>query len=144
MASTSCEGIYYVVRYPTRWAFLYSRFQGDPVDNHYEWWEETVVGLLAAKWKKVLAKNRSTIQSELGLLTYAFPRGRISKVGRRFKILHGADLTSSMKISKKFIENAFHISGRCSWQFDEHEQCQMEDKEEMRRLLNLEEDWSAV
>ena len=133
-----------MVRFPAGWEAIFYRFEDGIDNNHYEWWEQTVSARIAAKWAKVLVKSGETIRRDIELLTYAFPRGRISKVGKRFLVLHGADLTQPMRISKKLIEGAFGISGRCSWRFDEHEQCQQDDKEQIRQYLKIPEDWNAV
>lgn len=138
------EGIYYVVRFPAGWKAVFYRFEDDSDYNHYEWWEQSISAMIAAKWAKALGKSREAIRRDIELLTYAFPRGRISKVGKRFLVLHGADLTPSMRMSKKLIEDAFGISGRCSWRFDEHEQCQVDDKEAIRQYFGIHEYWNGV
>ena len=144
MRSKPCEGIYYVIRCPTGWEAVFYHFDVNGDYNHYDWWEESLSAQVAAKWVKALRKSAETIRQDIRLLTYAFPRGRISKVGRRFLSLHGADLTKPMNVSKKIIEDAFGLSERVSWQIDEHEQCQSDDKEQMRRILRIPEDWNAV
>lgn len=103
-----------------------------------------MAGIVAEKWAKRLRVTPKKLEQELAMLTYAFPRGRISKVGRRFLVLQGGDLTPAMSISKDAIEAAFGIAGRCSWQFDEHEQCIAEDRDEMRRVLGIRGEWNAV
>jgi len=75
---------------------------------------------------------------------YAFPRGRVTKVGTKYVIYHGNDLQPWMKVTKRQIEKVFGVTGRCRWEFDDHERCQTPDKEEMRRLLRLKEDWPSV
>lgn len=141
----SCEGIYYVVRYPAGWELLVTRFdQGVDTNNHYDWWETSVAGTVAAEWAKRLRVMPKKLEQELAVLTYAFPRGRISKVGRRFLVLQSGDITPAMSISKDAIEAAFGIAGQCSWQFDEHERCIEADRDEMRRILGIREDWNAV
>lgn len=112
--------------------------------NHYDWWEASLAGIVAEKWAKRLRVTPKKLEQELAMLPYGFPRGRISKVGRRFLVLQGGDLTPAMSISKDAIEAAFGIAGRCSWQFDEHEQCIAEDRDEMRRVLGIRGEWNAV
>lgn len=100
--------------------------------------------LVAVQWAKTLRWSATDVLQEIRLLTYAFPRGRVSRVGNRYFVLHGADLTTSMKISKRMIEQPFGIAGNCSWHLDEHEHCQADDKEQMRDILGIKEDWDAV
>ena len=138
------EGIFYVVRYPAGWKLLATRFQQDEDTNHYDWWEASVASTVAAKWAKRLRVTPKELEQELALLAYAFPRGRISKVGRRFLVLQSGDITPPMNIFNAAIEAAFSIAGRCSWQFDEHEQCIAADRDEIRRILRISENWNAV
>lgn len=140
----STEGIYYVVRYPTKWRLVSDPFIGGRDNDHYKWWEEVVAGMVALEWAKPLGQDATALQKAIRLLTYAFPRGRVSRVDNRYLVLHGGDLTASMKISKKVIEQPFGIAGNCSWHLDEHEHCQADDKEQMREILNITDDWDAV
>lgn len=144
MKQNPSEGIFYAVRYPANWKLVAIRFDRGADTNHSEWWEASVAGTVARKWTKRLHVTPSKLEKELALLTYAFPRGRISKVGRRFLVLQSGDLTPAMKISNEKIETAFGIAGRCSWQFDEHEQCIAGDRDEIRRILRIPENWNAI
>lgn len=144
MKQHPCEGIYFIVRFPVGWKLLATRFEHGEDMNHYDWWEASVASTVAAKWAKRLRVTRKKLEQELALLTYAFPRGRISKVGRRLLVLQSGDLTPAMNISKEAIEAAFGIAGRCSWQFDEHEQCIAGDRDNIRSILRIPENWNAV
>lgn len=141
---TPAEGIYYVVRFPSRWTLVADPFIGGKDNDHYKWWEEVVAGMVARDWGETLGWNATALREEIRLLTYAFPRGRVTKVGEKFFVLHGGDLKVSMKIIKKDIENAFGVAGKCSWHLDEHEHCQADDKGQMRDMLGIKEDWDAV
>lgn len=132
------------MRYLAGWELLATRFEQGADTNHYDWWEASVAGIVAAKWAKRLRVIPKKLEQELAMLTYAFPRGRISKVGRHFLVLQSGDITPAMSISKDAIEAAFGIAGRCSWRFDEHELCIEADRDEMRRILRIPENWNAV
>lgn len=112
--------------------------------SHYDWWQNEVAGFVARKWKTGLRRSQSQIVEEIKLLTYAFPRGRVTKTENGSLILHGRDIDRFMRISKRSIAAAFGISSRCKWQFDEHEQCQTDDKETARQYFRIREDWKSV
>jgi hypothetical protein len=143
-ATQASEGIYYVVRYRTKWELVFDHFSGETDRNHYDWWQEAVTGMVAARWTKALHRSQASIKQDISLLSYAFPRGRVSNAGDTFLVLHGSNLTAKMKMPKTKIESAFGIQGHCRWLFDEHEQCQEDDKEQMRQVLGITEDWKAV
>lgn len=133
-----------MIRHPMGWQLVYRRCSNEATIGHPGLWEHELAQLIAQQWSKPLGKRAKALDSELVLLTYAFPRGRVTKVGAKHVVYHGKDLQSFMGITRRQIETAFGIVGRCRWEFDEHERCQMPDKEEMRSLLKLREDWPAV
>ena len=47
-------------------------------------------------------------------------------------------------VSKDEIETAFNIKGKAKWFDDGHERCIAHDKDIVRRLLRIEEDWEAA
>jgi len=140
------EGIYYVVRFPNGWRLMACRFDEEGELGHPSFWRYWGVAALVAKeWQaKLRTASPRLTEDDLELLVYAFPRGRVTKLGTKYVIYHGNDLQPWMKITKRQIEKTFGVTGRCCWQFDEHEQCLTPDKEEMRRLLRLTEDWPSV
>jgi len=144
MSGKASEGIFYVVRFPTGWKLVPHCFDQGAETNHYDLWESSLAGMVATKWSKTLGTTVPLLTREFELLTYGFPRGRITKSGRRFRVFHGDDILPAMKVSRDAVEEAFGIAGRCFWQFDEHEQCIAHDKEEIRRILGIDEDWNAV
>ena len=77
-------------------------------------------------------------------MVYAFPRGRITASGRRFIVYYGRNFEPFMQCERKAVESHFGIQGRSVWEFDEHEQCQELDKERVREVLHLQDDWKAV
>lgn len=138
-------GIYYVIRTPLAWKLITYSFRSKDDDaNHMEWWENTVAGMVAKAWATNPGPKQRQLLEDIKLLTYAFPRGRLSMIGDDYLFLHGANLTKQMGVSKAQIEAEFGVAKRCRWEFDEHEQCQQDDKAEIRSLLRISEDWSAV
>ena len=144
MTPKASRGIFYVVRYPAGWELITTRFENGEGADHSEWWETKVVGMVAEKWAARLRLGQNILEDDLKLLVYAFPRGRVSRVGNRFNVLQGRDIEPSMAVTRRMIEDAFGIVGQCSWRFDDHEQCQECDKDTIRRILHIREDWRAV
>lgn len=144
MTTPPKEGIYYVTPTPNGWELLAKPFaRGEELD-HGTWWEETVAAKVAAAWVKTLSVHAKRLAAEIGLHPYAFPRGRVSRAGDSFLVVHGADLKPAMKVSKRKIEECFGIVGKCDWLFDEHEQCQLVDQETVCGVLGIRPTWSAV
>ena len=143
------EDIFYVVPFPQGWrvlsACLEQPWKADI--GHPDFWEEGVASILAKHWHSRASKKFPTseeLRAELLPLVYAFPRGRVVRLGRRFVIYHGQDLEAFMQCDRKAIETQFNILDRAEWRIDDHEQCQLLDKERVRELLPLQHDWNAV
>ena len=76
------------------------------------------------------------------LRPYAFPRERVTKVGSRMHVYHGADWMPF--VSKAAIEAAFNIKGKAKWFGDGHERCIAYDKDAVQRLLQITDNWDAA
>lgn len=139
------EGIYYIVRYPSGWHLAPCRFDEEGEMSHSDFWRLFAVSaMVAQQWQRMLCRDLDDLTEDLRLLLYAFPRGRVTKVGKKFRVYHGTDLQPFMKITRKMVERSFGIAGCCQWTFDEHERCLTEDKEALRELLGIQEDWPSV
>ena len=136
------DGIYYVVRYPDKWDIFAYRFDNFPETDHSALWTDYLAPILSRIWSKALKLSPQILEQELSLHTYGFPRGRVTNMSGRFKVLHGGDTTALVPASR--IERAFDLSGMAKWERDGHEQCQGEDKEAIRSLLKIKENWPAV
>lgn len=143
-------GIYYVLRLPAAgwrvWSYRYAE-QPDTVD-HSEFWEEFVAPALAREWAGHLGSAPAALTRRLKRHTYGFPRGRVAVPlgSSRHVVLHGRDLRPFMGVAPAFVEGLFGIAGRASWEEDEHEHCQVDDRDAVRALLRLSdgENWAAV
>lgn len=138
------EGIYYVVRFPERWELFTLRFDTGHESGHPDFWQQHVVPRLSRRWTNVLGHSVGQLELELRRYEYGFPRGRVVKQGKRFLVYHGRDLEPFMKIKRTAIEALFGIVGLARWKEDEHERCLREDKEPIRQILQLWEDWRNV
>ena len=61
--------------------------------------------------------------------------------GQRYVVYHGADLEPFMEIQQSGIESLFGLVGAARWAKDDHEHCVREDKESIRQILRLQENW---
>lgn len=127
---SSAEGVYYVVCLKGRWRLFYHRHEaGDQDWDHTAFWESSVVWQIARSLRLPPAKAKA-----LALHPYGFPRGRVTKVGRRFRVYHGND-TQGL-IDRAEVEEAFGIRGLAQWCEDDHEHCLDFDSASVRRLLS--------
>lgn len=141
------EGIFYLVPFPLEWILMSVRFDRQPELGHPDFWEAEILEFLVKDWHLEAYEEyptREQLREALRPLAYACPRGRVAKVGKRFKVYHGNDLKPFMRNSRRNIEEAFGIVGQATWEFDDHERCQQLDKEAFRQITGLKEDWDAV
>ncbi|HZL43326.1 MAG TPA: hypothetical protein VFD66_08595 [Verrucomicrobiae bacterium] len=132
LESTGKEGVYYVVRFPTRWrlyAFPWEDF-GDLW--HGDVWRRYVADDLAEAWKGIA----NATSEQLKPWWKGFPRGRVERSGAlQYTVFHGDDLAGT-GMSAQRIETAFELSGsRVKWSLDPHEEQNPEHKTALLRLL---------
>jgi len=138
-------GIYYVIRYPRRWR-LFPLQEGSFGDmNHISAWRSILAPEVASAWSSVIGIDAKALTQQLLSLPHAFPRGRIEKVAvNEFSIYHGDDLAAT-GIPPTQILQAFTLTNKqINWVVDPHEQCELSQKDAIRRILNITDDWPAV
>ena len=138
------EDIFYVIRHPDGWRAHAQRFNDGRDIGHPDFWEQRLAATVAAAWHLRRHLPAAVLESRLGLCCYGFPRGRVLKRGRQFVICHGNDLKPFMGVTRRNIERLFGIERIAKWEEDEHEHCQVDEKETVREVLHLVEDWPAV
>ena len=138
------EGIYYIVRDPDGWRLAAQWGAPGKDTQHQTMWEEDLAPALADQWASADAGTATELANALKILVFGFPRGRVTKVKDKFVVYHGNDLKPFMRISKADIDAAFGIAGQSRWALDDHERCVQFEKEELRSLLQLTEDWPAT
>jgi hypothetical protein len=147
MRNAATEGIYFVVRFPEAWRLISFRFDEHAPGGHPDFWEAFVAPALAKAWYAKLNRraHQQRLAAELALHYDGFPRGRVTYVDdlQRFAIYHGHNLKPSMKVPHGDIEKAFGITGKCEWEFDEHEQCSPFSAEAIWELLPIRERWKT-
>jgi len=132
------EGIWYLIKGIKGWGLCVNKFSPDSTMlYHPAFWERHLAPRLARQYK--LTRQAA---AELALCPYAFPRGRVTRIGGGFRMYHGADWMPF--VTKDAIEAAFNIKGKAKWFEDGHERCIAHDKDAVRRLLQITDDWDAV
>src|SRR5215471_5884182 len=113
------EGVYYIVRFPSRWrlyAFPWEDF-GDLW--HGDVWRRFVVHDLVETWKQ---RAQITAQQVVPYWK-GFPRGRIERAGIRAYTIFHADDYAETGIARARIESAFELgNSRVKWSVDPHEE----------------------
>ena len=147
-SATPSEGIYYVLRYPDGWQPFALRFDEFPEMDHSDMWADFVAPVLAQGWSRALKLPPTRLENRLKLHAYGFPRGRVARAPGKmiFNILYGGDVTPAMGVSNATIERLFSVTGVSKWVRDEHEQCQLDDRDAVRDALRIgpKESWKAV
>jgi len=132
LESAGKEGVYYIVRFPTRWrlyAFAWEDF-GDLW--HGDVWRRYVADDLAEAWQGISNVNAEQLKP----LWKGFPRGRVGRVGiLKYTVFHGDDF-SDTGVTPQRIETAFELaSSHVKWSFDLHEEQNPEHRAALLRLL---------
>jgi gliding motility-associated GldN-like protein len=67
----------------------------------------------------------------------------LQKVKRKLKVYHGSNFEKF--VSKQSILDQFEIdSNQAVWEFDDHERVLTLDKETIRKVFNIKEDWPSI
>jgi hypothetical protein len=126
------EGVYYIVRFPTRWR-LYGFAWEDFGDLwHGDVWRRYVVEDLAEAW----AAQRAVTAEQLRPWWKGFPRGRVERAGIRTYTVYYADDFADTGISASRIESAFELgNATVKWSLDPHEEQNPEHRAALQKLL---------
>ena len=132
--SAGREGVYYILRFPTRWrlyAFAWDEF-GDLW--HGEVWRRYVVNDLVEAW----ADTVKITAQQLKPWWKGFPRGRIERVSvQEYTVFHADDFCET-GITRDGIERAFELSSsKATWLPDLHEHQDQEHRAMLQQLLDL-------
>jgi hypothetical protein len=103
----------------------------DAEAGHVEFWD-VVIERLATTWGKDVA----AIGRMLKNCPYGLPRGRVTRPGRRFFVLHGDDWPRADGLGRVLV--AFGLELRLvRVLFDEHERTMNEERNRVTRALSL-------
>src|SRR5439155_1099445 len=132
LESAGKEGVYYIVRFPTRWrlyAFAWEDF-GDLW--HDDVWRRYVADDLAEAWKSL----SNVTAEQLKPWWKGFPRGRVERAGTmQYTVFHGNDFAAT-GITQQRVETAFELGhASVNWSFDPHEEQNKEHQAALLRLL---------
>ncbi len=138
----SSAGLYYVVYIPNSWE-VYSVREDDFGElDHQEMWERFVSEYVIGTWKKV-KKLTSTQIDEIKNAPYGFPRGRVVSIKpNSYVVYHGND--TDKLIPKYKIERTFSVENKAKWEVDLHEKCTTFDKNIIKKVLGIKQDWKSV
>ena len=132
--SVGKEGVYYIVRFPTRWrlyAFAWEDF-GDLW--HGDVWRRFVADDLAEAW----GQKAGVTSLQLKPWWKGFPRGRIERSGIRAYTVFHADDFAHTGIAKARIESAFELgNSEIIWSLDPHEEQNPQHRSALERLLQI-------
>jgi len=132
LESAGKEGVYYIVRFPTRWR-LYSFPWADFGDLwHGDVWRKYVADDLAEAWSAIVPVTAE----ELKPWHKGFPRGRVERAGvMEYTVFHGNDFADT-GIAQHRIETAFELgNSNVKWSVDPHEKQNSEHQAALLRLL---------
>ena len=138
-------GLYYIIPMPSSsgpiWelvAFSFDEYGED--SGHTELWVECLPAIMASRWSRRIKRKAVEIEDVLLDLDHAFPRGRITS---RLSHLHGND-ASAVGWSLDRIERRFGLDGKCRHEIDQHEMCEVDQRDAARALLGIETIWPAA
>jgi hypothetical protein len=139
------DGIYYVVRYPKGWELEFVRTSDagqEWAGEHSAWWVEELANKLAVAWAPQIKTNFSYIAHQLKESPHAFPRGRIEL--QPSTVFWGDNMTAQMGIDQSDILRAFGLQPDDTvWRVSRWEVVNQEDRDVVRKLLGIQEDWLA-
>ena len=99
--------------------------------GHVEMWT-AVTDRLASAWHKDAAVLRRLLRN----CAYGLPRGRVTRPGKRFLILHGEDSPCTDWLERVIL--SFHLDRRSVKSlFDEHERTMAEDRSSVLKVLGV-------
>lgn len=125
------EGIWYIAKDTDGWTLFTFPFRKDSeVEDHSAFWEHILAPYLAIKYN--LSKN---MEKELALHSYGFPRGRVTRIGKRHIVYHGNDWAPFPPKAK--VATVFNLPGRIQWKYDEHETRLASDISVTYDILNI-------
>lgn len=134
LESAGKQGVYYIVRFPTRWR-LYTFPWEDFGDLwHGDVWRRYVADDLAEAW----AQSAKVTAEQLKPWWKGLPRGRIERAGVQEYTVFYADDFAETGITAERIARAFELgNSKVSWSIDPHEQQNPEHQAALKRLLHL-------
>ena len=147
------EGVFYIVRLPFGWQLCTFRHDEYGPIGLPDCWVQVLEPFLNIWINKLeeggannFAERHAALEGELGMLVAgydAFPRGEVRRGADRkhFEVHHGGEMTRSMHITKKEIEEAFGIRGKANWTEDTTYISDHKSAQRLRALLPIRETW---
>jgi hypothetical protein len=156
MSSDPSEGVFFVLRLPKCWQLCTCRHDVYGPMGLPDFWVEALGPFLNIWIHYFLTEEpdhattrHAALERALGQIVAgydAFPRGDV-KTGdskRRYIIRYSPDLTRSLHVPKREIEDAFGIRGRASWVTDESLASDPVCAHRLRELLPIKAHWEKL
>jgi hypothetical protein len=132
LKSDGREGVFYILRFPTRWR-LYA-FPREDFGNlgHEDAWQRYVAGDLAESWSLITSVKAGDLEP----WWKGFPRGRVERAGvLDYTVFHGDDIADT-GVRPQRVETAFELKrSNVKWSLDPHETQNPEHQAALLRLL---------
>lgn len=147
------EGVFYVVRLPDGWQLCTFRHDEYGTIGLPDCWVQVLEPFLeiwlnrfSQEGMETYETRHAALETALGSLVAGydgFPRGEVRRgPGRKkYVIHHGGELSRTMRVSRKEIEDAFGIRGRTTWIEDPSHLSDRQSAERLRTLLPIGEKW---
>jgi len=136
-------GAWYWLRFPDGWRPFSVRLDevaDEEATGHYVIWQQAAAELAKA-WAPVMKRAYQELFSELSDCHYGFPRGRVVIRHNGMENVYWGE--EKIVADRRAIEARFGLT-QATWRFDEHERVILPEKQQVRQVLGLSEDWSAV
>lgn len=137
------SGAWYWLRFPEGWNPFTIRLDevfDEEATGHYVIWQQAA-SALAKAWALIRKADYQDLLHELADCHYGFPRGRVViQPDGAANVYWGEEKIVS---GRRAIESRFGLS-QATWHFDDHERAILPEKQQVRQLLGLTEDWPAV
>lgn len=156
LSAEPSEGVFYVVRLPDGWQLCSFRFDEYGHLGLPDCWVQVLEPFLNI-WLEHLVKEgplkfqarHDALQKELGLLVASydtFPRGEVrrGRDDKHFVVHHGGELSRSMRVPRRDIEEAFGIHGVAKWVENVEHISDHRNAQRVRSLLQIHDKWEDL
>lgn len=135
------EGVYYCCKLPSGWKFY--GLKGS-TSNHYDFWKEKVLPSIVINYYPHRTDLNSKIYNALKENYCGFPRGRVSMSSDHYDVWNGNNLPNNVQSYFNQQITKFFCLKNPKFSFYAHEQCVDDDKNRVRKVFKIKEDWPSV
>ena len=139
------SGLYYTCRYPENWKFEFVRIsdycENSPGD-HRNWWCKEVADKLSTSWARHLRTSFRELYPQIATLAQGFPHGLVSLHSNR--VLYASRPPPGGESLESKVTRSFGLNDQTRWEESRSENVLFTEKEALRALLCIPEDWPAT